>query len=67
MAVLGPVWWEYWGRAAVLGSTMVGVSRGRLAVLGCPPDPLTNSERYWGIPWPHEQTRGTVLAGMYIA
>ena len=31
------------GRAAVLRSSMVRVSRGRLAVLGCPPDPLNNS------------------------
>ena len=45
MAVLGSVWWEYLGRAAVLGSSMVsmvGVLGGLLAVLGCPPDPLNN-------------------------
>ena len=44
-------------------------------------DPSNNSWRYWGvpltcettsreyrgIPWPHTQTRGTMLQGMYIA
>ena len=41
--VLGSVCWEYRGCAAVAGSSTVGVSRGRLAVLGCPPDPSNNS------------------------
>ena len=50
MAVLGSVWWEYGGCAAVLGSSTVGVLRGRLAVLGCPPDPSNNSGGVQGHP-----------------
>ena len=39
----GSVWWEYRGYAAVLGSRTVGTTRGRMAVLGFPPDPSNNS------------------------
>ena len=42
MAVLGSVWWEYRGSAAVLGSRTVGALRGHMAVLGCPRDPSNN-------------------------
>ena len=53
VAVLGSVWWEYRGRAAVLGSRTVGVTRSCMAALGCPPDPSNNSGVCRGIPWPH--------------
>ena len=42
VAVLGSVWWEYRGCADVLGSSTVGVLRGRLSVPGCPPGPSNN-------------------------
>ena len=38
------------GRAAVLGSRTVGVTRSRMAVLGCPPDPSNNSGGLQGHP-----------------
>ena len=50
MAVLGSVWCEYRGCAAVLGSSTVRVSRGHSAVLGCPPDPSINSGGVQGHP-----------------
>ena len=50
MVVLGSVWWEYRGCAAVLGSRTVGALRSRMAVLGCPPDPSNNSGGMQGHP-----------------
>ena len=50
VAVFGSVWWEYRGSAAVLGSRTVGVLRGRLALLGCPPDPFNHSVGVQGHP-----------------
>ena len=50
VAVLGSVCWEYRGRAAVLGSRTVGVTRSRMAVLGCPLDPSNNSGGLQGHP-----------------
>ena len=34
---------------------------------GVPLTPETTRREYWGIPWPHKQTRGIMPAGMYIA
>ena len=39
VAVLGSVWWDYRGCAAVVGSSRMGILRGPLAVLGCSPNP----------------------------
>ena len=50
MAVLGSVWWEYRGSAAVLGSRTVETLRSRMAVLGCPPGPSNNSGGMQGHP-----------------
>ena len=50
VAVLGFVWWEYRGSAAVLGSRTMGALRSRMAVLGCPPDPSNNSGGAQGHP-----------------
>ena len=47
VAILGSVWWEYWGSAAVLGSRTVGVLRGHMAELG---DPSNNSGGMQGHP-----------------
>ena len=66
VAVLESVWWEYRGCAAVLGSSTVGVLRGRRRYWGVPLTPLTTQGEYRGLPWPGEQPRGTTPAGMYI-
>ena len=50
VAVLGSILWEYRGCAAVLGSSTVGILRGRLAVLGCPPDPSNIARGVQGHP-----------------
>ena len=63
--------WQHWdnyggstgGCASIRGSSMVGVSEEAWRYWGV----LLTKKEYWGIPWPHNQTRGTVPAGMYIA
>ena len=40
----------YQRSAGVLGSRSVGALRGRMAVLGCPPDPSNNSGGMQGHP-----------------
>ena len=50
VAILGSVLGEYQRSAAVLGSRTVAALRGRMAVLGCPPDPSNNSGRMQGHP-----------------
>ena len=52
MAVLGSIWWGYWGRAAVLGSSMVAISRDARRNWGVPVTPETTQGGYWGIPAP---------------
>ena len=66
-AVLRSVWWEYWGRAAVLGSSMMGVSGDARRYLGVTLTPQITQGGHWGILSPGKETRGTVPAGTYIA
>ena len=66
--------WQYWGPYG--GSTgearryWGAVQWGRCGVAwrywGVPLTPLTTQGECRGIPWPREQTRGTVPEGMYI-
>ena len=50
MAVLGSVWWEYWGTRGGIGEQNGGSIGRRLAVLGCPTNPLNNSGGVLGDP-----------------
>ena len=50
VAVLGLVWWEYWGTRGGTGEQYGGSIGGRLAVMGCPADLLNNSRRVLGHP-----------------
>ena len=65
--VLGAILWEYCGTHGGVGSSVVDVPGDAWRYWGVPLTPGTTQRGYWGIPLPLKQTRGTVLAGVYIA
>ena len=67
MAVLGTIYWEYWDTHGGTGDNMVGVLGDGWRYWGVPLTPGTTQRGSRDIPWPLQQTRGTMPAGVYIA